>query len=229
MTLWLVSLWGFYVRPPCSGIADKSISFSCWVFARYIFPVLVVYHQYMFQEDSLESDRWVLDRPGRMTQIETSIRLWIPSSWPISFCCTDFVQLYSFSILCWYLQYRWGFFDVGCIPVYVHLVCVDGSLFFCQYCWNVDGLGVAVELLCLRRFICRGADVICLCLNTSFVVTNGFPFRLPLIHTLGVSSPGGRWEVLLFLGSAGNFSCFFSLDPHQLDRYSAGINLQVPS
>ena len=98
MTLWFVSLWGFYVRPPCSGIADKSISFSCWVFARYIFPVLVVYHQYMFQEDSLESDRWVLDRPGRMTQIETSIPLWIPSRWSISFCCTDFVQLYSFSI-----------------------------------------------------------------------------------------------------------------------------------
>jgi hypothetical protein len=46
-------------------------------------------------------------------------------------------------------------------------------------------------------------------LNTSFVVTNGFPFRLPLVHALGVSSPGGRWEVLLILGPAGNFSCFF--------------------
>jgi len=36
-----------------------------------------------------------------------------------------------------------------------------------------------------------------------------------------------------FSGPAGNFSCFLngfrSLDPHQLDRYSAGINLQVPS
>ena len=53
------------------------------------------------------------------------------------------------------------FFDVCCIPVYVHLVCVDRSLFFCQYRWNVDDLGVAVELLCLRRFICRGVDVVC--------------------------------------------------------------------
>ena len=58
-------------------------------------------------------------------------------------------------------------------------------------------------------------------------------FCLPLVHALGLFSPGGRWEVLLILGPAGNFSCFFnglsSLDPHQLDRYSAGINLQAPS
>jgi hypothetical protein len=45
------------------------------------------------------------------------------------------------------------FFDVGCIPVYVHLVCVDRSLFFYQYCWNVDGLGVAVELIFLHRLM----------------------------------------------------------------------------
>jgi hypothetical protein len=36
-----------------------------------------------------------------------------------------------------------------------------------------------------------------------------------------------------YKGPAGNFSCFFngfhSLDPHQLDQYSAGINLQIPS
>jgi hypothetical protein len=68
--------------------------------------------------------------------------------------------LYSFSILCWYLQYQWVFFYVDCIPpVYVHLVCVDRS-FFCRYCWNIDGLGVAVELLCLRRFICRGVIIL---------------------------------------------------------------------
>ena len=30
------------------------------------------------------------------------------------------------------------------------------------------------------------------CLNTSCIFTNGFPFRLPLVHTFGVSSPGGR-------------------------------------
>jgi hypothetical protein len=47
-------------------------------------------------------------------------------------------------------------------------------------------------------------------LNTSFAVTNGFLFRLPLVHALGVSSPGGRWEVLFILGPAGNFSCFFN-------------------
>ena len=70
--------------------------------------------------------------------------------------------------------------------------CLSIAPFFCQYCWNVDGLGIAAELICLRRFICRDVDVVCLCLNTSFVVTNGFPFRLPLVHALGVSSPSGR-------------------------------------
>ena len=83
------------------------------------------------------------------------------------------------------------FFDVGSEPVYVHLIFVDRSL-FCQYCWNVDGLGVAAGLLCLRRFMCRGVDAVCLCLSTSFVVTNGFHFRVPLVHALGISSPGGR-------------------------------------
>jgi hypothetical protein len=43
------------------------------------------------------------------------------------------------------------------------------------YC-SVDGLGVAVVLVCLRSFICRGVYVNCLCLNTSCIVTNGFPF-----------------------------------------------------
>ena len=112
-------------------------------------------------------------------------------SWPISFCCTDFVQLYSFSILRWYLQY-WCFFSMLVMNQYMCILSVSIAPFFCQYCWNVDGLGVAIELLCLRRFICRGVDFVCLCLNTSFVVTNGFPFRLPLVHALGVSSPGGR-------------------------------------
>jgi hypothetical protein len=73
--------------------------------------------------------------------METSIRLWIPSSWPISFCCTNFVQLYSFSNLCWYLQYRCFFFDVGSIPAYVYLVCVDRSPF----------LSILLECWCLGR------------------------------------------------------------------------------
>jgi hypothetical protein len=34
-----------------------NISSSCWVFARYIFHVLVVYHQYLYQVYTLESDR----------------------------------------------------------------------------------------------------------------------------------------------------------------------------
>ena len=82
------------------------------------------------------------------------------------------------------------FFDVGCIPVvYVHLVCVDRSL-FCQYCWNADGLGVTVELLCLRLFICRGVEVVSLCLNTSFVVTKAslFAFNCSM-----------RWAFLLLV------------------------------
>jgi hypothetical protein len=42
-----------------------------------------------------------------------------------------------------------NFVGFGSEPVYVHLVCVDCSLFFCQYCWSVDGLGIAVVLVCL--------------------------------------------------------------------------------
>ena len=153
-TCWCWCLWGVYVRLPCSGI-----SFSCWVFARYIFHVLVlvVYHQYLYQVYTLESDRWVLDRPGRICSVLVANQ-------------------------------------------YMCILSVSIAPCFCRYCWNVDGLGVAVELLCLRCFICREVDVGYLCLNTSCIVTNGFPFRLPLVHTLGVSSPGGRWEVLLFLG-----------------------------
>ena len=55
-------------------------------------------------------------------------------------------------------------------------------------------------------------------MSTYFTVTNGFiPFRLPLVDALSISFPGGRREVFLFLGLAGNLSCFFngflSLDP----------------
>jgi predicted cobalt transporter CbtA len=58
--------------------------------------------------------------------------------------------------------------------------------------------------------------------STSFNVVNGFiPFRLTLADALSISFPGGRREVFLFLGLAGNLSCFFNgflgLDPHQLD------------
>jgi hypothetical protein len=136
-------------------VLRTSISSSCWVFARYILHVLVVYHQYLYQVYTLESDRWVLDRPGRILLVLVTNQ-------------------------------------------YMCILSVSITPFFCQYCWNVDGLGVTVVLVCLRCFICRGVDVGCLCLNTSCIVTNGFPFRLPLVHTLVLSSPGRRWEVLLF-------------------------------
>ena len=71
-----------------------------------------------------------MDCPGRMTQIETSIRLWIPSSWPISFCCTDFVQMYSFSILCWYLQYQWFFSMLVAYHQYMCILSVSITPFF---------------------------------------------------------------------------------------------------
>jgi hypothetical protein len=49
-------------------VLRTNISSFCWVFARYIFHVLVlvVYHQFLYQVYSLESDRQVLDRPGRI-------------------------------------------------------------------------------------------------------------------------------------------------------------------
>jgi hypothetical protein len=37
--------------------STTSISSFCWIFARYIFHVLVVYHQYLYQVYTLESDR----------------------------------------------------------------------------------------------------------------------------------------------------------------------------
>ena len=69
----------------------------------------------------------------------------------------------------------------------------------------MEGLFVAVYLgLC--AFVGYGNSVICLCFNTSFNVFNGFvPFRLPLADALSVSFPGGRREVFLILGLAGNF------------------------
>ena len=131
---------GVFTSVDPAQVLRTSISFSCWVFASYLFPVLVsvVYYQYLFQEDSMESDRWVLDRPGRMTQIETSIRLWIPSRWPISFCCTDFVQLYSFSILCWYLQYQWFFSMLVAYHQYMCILSVSIAPYFLSIlleCW----------------------------------------------------------------------------------------------
>ena len=91
------------------------------------------------------------------------------------------------------------------------------------------GLGLAVYLLSLCRFVCYGVTVVCLCLSTYFTVTNGFiPFRLPLVDALSVTFPGGRREVFLFLGLTDNFSSFYngflSLDPNQLSDIALGLN-----
>ena len=84
-----------------------------------------------------------------------------------------------------------NFVGLGSEPVYVHFVCVDHSLFF------VDTVGILMacaSLLCWSVCVdssCEGLmSAVCVC--TEVVFTNGFPFHLPLVHTFGVSSPGGR-------------------------------------
>ena len=81
---------------------------------------------------------------------------------------------------------------------------------------------MTVLLVSLCRFIYVGVTIFHLRLSVYLIVTNGFiPFRLPLVNALSVSFPGGRREVFLFRGLAGNFSSFcnglLSLDPNQLD------------
>jgi hypothetical protein len=80
---------------------------------------------------------------------------------------------------------------------------IDGK----KLTWDlqVNSIAISVKLMC-------GITVVSLCLSTCFTVTNGFiPFRLPLVDALSISFPGGRREVFLFLGLAGNLSCFFNL------------------
>ena len=115
------------------------------------------------------------------------------------------------------------FVGVICLPVNVVLVWVDRSLL----CVIVVGLWRAWSSLCscsvcVVSSVMELLHVVCLYLSTYFTVTNGFvPFRLPLVDALSVSFTGGRREVFLFLGLAGNFSSFYngflSLDPNQLD------------
>ena len=119
-----------------------------------------------------------------------------PATYFMCWCWWSITNIYIRCILwkaideCWIVRVEFCWFWQRTI---ICASCLCQSLpFFCQYCWSVDGLGVTVVLVCLRCFICRGVDVGCLCLNTSCIVTNSFPFRLPLVHTLGVSSPGGR-------------------------------------
>jgi hypothetical protein len=120
----------FYVRRPCSGIADKYFFFLLGLRPLHISCV------------------------GGLSPISISGEYSGKRSMSAGSSESNFV----------------GF---GSEPVYVHLVCVDRSL-FCQYCWSVDGLGVAVVLVCLRCFICREVDVGCLCLNTSCIVLDEY-------------------------------------------------------
>jgi hypothetical protein len=115
------------------------------------------------------------------------------------------------------------FVGANYLSVIVVVVWVDHSLL----CVTVGGLWrtwlvVTVLLVSLCSFIYLGVTIFCLCVSVHFSVTNGFiPFRLPLVDALSVSFPGGRREVFLFRGLAGNFSnfCngFLSLDPNQFD------------
>ena len=101
------------------------------------------------------------------------------------------ILLYSFSILCWYLQYQWVFSMLVAYHQYMCILSVSIAPFFV----NTVGMLMAWASL-LSCSVCVVSSVEGLmssvCLNTSFVVTNGFPFRLPLVHALCVSSPGGR-------------------------------------
>jgi hypothetical protein len=73
----------------CGGITSvylaqvlrTSISSSCWVLARYIFHVLalVVYHQYLYQVYTLESDRSVIINDIRYTNTEGNKTAWLVS------------------------------------------------------------------------------------------------------------------------------------------------------
>jgi hypothetical protein len=97
---------GFYVRLPCSGIADKYFFFLLGLRPLHISCV------------------------GGLSPISISGVYSGKRSMSAGSSGSNFV----------------GF---GSEPVYVHLVCVDCSPFFCQYCWSVDGLGIAVVLVCL--------------------------------------------------------------------------------
>jgi hypothetical protein len=90
-------------------------------------------------------------------------------------------------------------------------------------------MDLPVELVGLKHagvdgFIYLGVTIFSLCLSVYFSVTNGFiPFHLPLVDALSVSFPGGRREVLLFRGLAGNFSNF-SNDLDLTREYISAVN-----
>ena len=187
-----VDVCGGFTSVYPAQVLRTSISSSCWVFARYIFHVLVllVYHQYLCQVYTLESDRWVLDRPGRIFSVLVANQ----------YMCILSVSIAPFLV-----------YTVGILMAWASLLCWSVCVVS-----SVEGLMSAV------------------CVWTQVVLSptaSLFAFHWSI-----------RWAFLLlvegekcffFWGLAGSFSCFFngfsSLDPHQLHRYSVGINLQVPS
>jgi hypothetical protein len=87
---------------PCQVLRTDLSSF-CKPFACCFQPVVVwvsvVFHQGLFLWYSLGSDLLMLDRPGRITLRRTPIRLWILSYRLVYLWCTDFVQLYIYSMV----------------------------------------------------------------------------------------------------------------------------------
>jgi len=52
-----VDVCGVFSSVYPAQVLRTNISSFCWVFARYLLHVLVVYHQYIYQVYTLESDR----------------------------------------------------------------------------------------------------------------------------------------------------------------------------
>jgi hypothetical protein len=148
--------------------------------------VLVVYHQYLYQVYTLESDRQVLDRPGRILLVLVA---------------NQYMYILSQSIAPFFVDI------VGILMDWAWLLC-----------WSVCVVSSVEELM----------SAVCVCTQVVFSPTASifaFHWSIRLAFLLLVEGESG----FFFLGLAGSFSCFFngfsSLDPHQLDRYSVGINL----
>jgi hypothetical protein len=93
---------------PCQVLRTDLSSF-CEPFVCCLDPVVVcvsvVYHKGLFLWYTLGSDLVMLGRPGRMTPRRTPIRLQILSYRLIYLRCTDFVQLYIYSMASRILPY----------------------------------------------------------------------------------------------------------------------------
>jgi hypothetical protein len=99
-----------YVKPPQISTSTPPYFFNKNILGNYTFYYNISCkgnwdHQYLYQVYTLESDRWVLDRLGRILLVLVANQ-------------------------------------------YMCILSVSIAPFFCQYCWSVDGLGVAVVLVC---------------------------------------------------------------------------------